>query len=130
MKRIDVAVGIIKKGNKIYISKRSEALHQGGKWEFPGGKQEPNEKIEQTLARELLEEVGIVITQQHHYMFIEHDYGDKNVALHIGLVEAFDGVARHQEGQQSLWVDISDLAQYDFPAANQPIVKQLIADYL
>ena len=51
MKIVDVAVGVIKRGDKIYISKRADGLHQGGKWEFPGGKREANETIEQALAR-------------------------------------------------------------------------------
>ena len=53
MKIIEVAVGVIKRDNKIYISKRADDLHQGGKWEFPGGKCETDETIEQALAREL-----------------------------------------------------------------------------
>ncbi|MFQ3189176.1 MAG: 8-oxo-dGTP diphosphatase [Paraglaciecola sp.] len=125
MKIVDVAVGVIKQGNKIYISKRADDLHQGGKWEFPGGKRERNESIEQALIRELLEEIGIHVTKQSKFMLIEHDYGDKKVRLDVRLVEGFDGEASHQEGQQSRWVDIDDLSQFTFPAANTVIIDKL-----
>jgi 8-oxo-dGTP diphosphatase len=126
MKIIEVAVGVIKQGNKIYISKRADDLHQGGKWEFPGGKREANETIVQTLTRELSEEIGIQVTQQSPFLLIEHDYGDKKVRLDVRLVEDFEGEASHQEGQQSQWVDISALNQFNFPAANKVIIDKLL----
>jgi 8-oxo-dGTP diphosphatase len=126
MKIVEVAVGVIRKDNKIYISKRADDLHQGGKWEFPGGKREANETIEQTLVRELSEEIGIQVTKQSHFMLIEHDYGDKKVRLDVRLVEDFEGEASHQEGQQSQWVDISDLKQFAFPDANRGIIDKLL----
>ena len=125
MKVVEVAVGVIKAGNKIYISKRADDLHQGGKWEFPGGKREANETIEQALVRELSEEIGIQVTKQSHFMLIEHDYGDKKVRLDVRLVEGFEGEANHQEGQQSQWVDISDLSYFTFPVANKVIIDKL-----
>lgn len=129
MKIIEVAVGVIKKGNEIYISKRADDLHQGGKWEFPGGKRESNETIEQALVRELYEEVGIQVTQQSPFMLIEHDYGDKKVCLDVRLVEGFEGKASHQEGQQSQWVKIADLSQFTFPEANKVIIDKLVNLY-
>ena len=130
MKIVEVAVGVIKQGNKIYISKRADDLHQGGKWEFPGGKREANESIEQALCRELSEEIGIQVTQQSPFMLIEHDYGDKKVRLDVRLVETFDGHASHQEGQQSQWVDIGQLNQFTFPEANKVIIDKLITFFV
>ena len=126
MKIVEVAVGVIKRDNKIYISKRADDLHQGGKWEFPGGKREDHETIEQTLTRELSEEIGIQVTQQSPFMLIEHDYGDKIVRLDVRLVENFEGVPRHLEGQKSQWVDINDLSQFTFPDANKVIIDKLM----
>jgi 8-oxo-dGTP diphosphatase len=126
MKIVEVAVGVIKRNNKIYISKRADDLHQGGKWEFPGGKREVNETIEQTLTRELLEEIGIQVTKQSLFMLIEHDYGDKKVRLDVRLVENFEGVPSHLEGQKSQWVDINDLSQFTFPDANKVIIDKLM----
>jgi 8-oxo-dGTP diphosphatase len=59
-------------------------------------------------------------------MLIEHDYGDKKVRLDVRLVEDFEGEASHQEGQQSQWVDISDLKQFAFPDANRGIIDKLL----
>lgn len=126
MKIVEVAVGVIKSANKIYISKRADNLHQGGKWEFPGGKREANETIEQALARELSEEIGIQVTKQSPFMLIEHDYGDKKVRLDVRLVEGFEGEASHQEGQQSQWVEIKELRQFTFPDANKVIIDKLV----
>ncbi|MCF2948590.1 8-oxo-dGTP diphosphatase MutT [Paraglaciecola aquimarina] len=125
MKVVDVAVGVIKQGNRIYISKRADDLHQGGKWEFPGGKREPNESIDQALSRELQEEIGIQVKSQTELTLIEHDYGDKKVRLHVRLVDEFSGEAQQQEGQQAKWVAIADLNQYQFPAANVAIIELL-----
>ena len=125
MKIVEVAVGVIKRNNRIFISKRADELHQGGLWEFPGGKREQNESLEQALARELHEEVGIDVIEQNEFLLIEHDYGDKKVRLDVRLVERFSGEPCHQENQTSQWVDIADLANFSFPAANRVIVEKL-----
>lgn len=125
MKIVEVAVGVIKRNKRIFISKRADDLHQGGLWEFPGGKREPGESLEQALARELHEEVGIEVTGQSEFLLIEHDYGDKKVRLDVRLVEGFKGEPKHQENQTSQWVDIADLANFNFPAANKVIVDKL-----
>ena len=74
MKIVDVAVGVIKHHDMIYISKRADTLHQGGLWEFPGGKKEAAETIAQTLSRELLEEVNIEELSQY-------DFPQANIAI-------------------------------------------------
>lgn len=125
MKVVEVAVGVIKRGTQVYISKRADALHQGGKWEFPGGKRETGESMEQALARELAEEVGIQVTQQQPLLVIEHDYGDKQVKLDVRVVEHFTGEPEQQEGQIGRWVEISELSHYPFPEANQAIIQAL-----
>ena len=125
MKHVDVAVGVIKQGSQIFISKRSDELHQGGLWEFPGGKKEADESIESALKRELHEELGIQVLAQSPFMVIEHDYGDKLVRLNIRLVELFEGSPHGKEGQLTQWVAISELHKLAFPAANKAIVAKL-----
>ncbi len=125
MKIVEVAVGVIKQGQQIYISRRAQSLHQGGKWEFPGGKREEHETIEQALVRELQEEIGIKVLAQQPLMIIEHDYGDKRVRLDVRIVEVFEGKPNHQEGQESCWVNIANLNEFEFPAANKEIVERL-----
>jgi 8-oxo-dGTP diphosphatase len=127
-KRINVAVGvIINKQKQVLLAKRHDHLHQGGKWEFPGGKVEQNESVTEALIRELKEEVDLDINQTTELMDISHDYPDKHVRLDIHLVTDFTGNAVGVEGQQVKWVDINDLKDYQFPEANKPIIDKLLA---
>lgn len=129
IKIVNVAVGVIKKNNAIFICKRADEQHQGGLWEFPGGKVEAGESVFAALKRELIEEVGITIHSSSQLMVIEHDYGDKCVKLDIHVVSNFSGEARGAEGQPSEWVAINELSNYDFPAANADIIEKIQARY-
>ena len=125
-KKVLVAVGVIENAQgEIFICRRGASQHQAHKWEFPGGKVETGETIAQALARELAEEVGIAVLACEPFMHIEHDYGDKCVTLAIRKVTAFSGEPRGLEGQESRWVAIAELGDYDFPDANSPIVAKL-----
>ena len=126
-KYIHVAVGVIKRDDKIFVAKRHNAQHQGGKWEFPGGKIEQDETVTQALIRELKEEVGINVQSSQPFLEIKHDYPDKSVHLDIHLVEDFSGEPAHLEGQTTLWLSINELNGYDFPQANQVIIEKLMA---
>ncbi len=125
VKTVEVAVGVIVRNQEIFITKRADDLHQGGKWEFPGGKKEQNESMQQALSRELQEEVGIQVLEQRPLMVIEHDYGDKQVVLDVRVVDAFKGEPRGMEGQQGKWVRLQDLNDYTFPSANVAIIEKL-----
>lgn len=127
-KRIHVAVGIILNANgQILLAKRPEHLHQGGKWEFPGGKVEQNETVTEALIRELKEEVALNVHSSEPFMALSYDYPDKQVLLDIHTVSDFTGEAQGLEGQQIVWVDKHDLTHYDFPDANKPILTKLLA---
>ena len=130
-----VAAIIVGPDQQIFISRRGDHLHQGGLWEFPGGKVELGESPQVALARELFEEVDIHITSSQPYMQVEHDYVDKKVLLDIWQVDAFSGHARSKEGQQCRWLSLEQLlmsvtrpAEADdlcFPTGNQPILQRL-----
>uniref|UniRef100_Q0HQL4 8-oxo-dGTP diphosphatase n=1 Tax=Shewanella sp. (strain MR-7) TaxID=60481 RepID=Q0HQL4_SHESR len=126
-KRIHVAVGIILNPNgQILLAKRPEHLHQGGKWEFPGGKVEQGETVTQALIRELKEEVALIVSASEPFMALSYDYPDKQVLLDIHTVSEFTGEAQGLEGQQIAWVNKHELSQYDFPDANKPILTKLL----
>jgi len=126
MGRVHVAVGVVLNGQgRVLISKRHADSHQGGLWEFPGGKVEPGETVELALARELHEELGIDIGPVRPLMSIHHDYDDKSVHLDVWVVEEFSGRAIAREGQPLCWVALDELSGYAFPAANVPIIERL-----
>jgi 8-oxo-dGTP diphosphatase len=123
IKRLQVAVGVVKNTEgHILISLRDESLHQGGLWEFPGGKIESEESAEQALARELKEELAITVIAATPLITVKHQYPDLAVQLHVFLVEHFSGDAKSCAGQPCKWVNPAELANHTFPAANQPII--------
>ena len=133
MKRVHVAAAVIRGSDgRILIARRADSQHQGGLWEFPGGKVEAGEAVEIALARELHEELGIVVTQARPLIKVCHDYVDKQVLLDVWEVDGFTGEPHGAEGQPLAWVSARELPQYDFPEANRPIVAaaRLPADYL
>ncbi len=121
---LHVAVGVIRDADgNILITRRAKHAHQGGLWEFPGGKIELGESVQDALRRELREEIGISIEAATPLIKIRHDYGDRHVLLDVWNVTAFSGVARACEGQAMHWVAPERLNSFSFPAANLPIIK-------
>jgi 8-oxo-dGTP diphosphatase len=124
MQALHVAVGVILDADKrILISRRADEAHQGGLWEFPGGKVEATESVEVALARELFEELGIQIEDICPLVRVEHDYSDKSVVLDVWVVPAFTGIPTGREGQPLAWATLQDLERYSFPDANAPIIE-------
>lgn len=123
MKRIHVAAAVIQaEDGRILIARRPQDKHQGGLWEFPGGKVEDGEDVRLALARELEEELGIRPTEARPLIQVRHDYEDKRVLLDVWKVTAFSGEPHGVEGQPLAWVRPRELDDYEFPAANLPIV--------
>lgn len=121
--RIHVVAAVIEnQQGQVFIAKRPDHAHQGGLWEFPGGKVELDESAKHALKRELFEEIGIHIQKYEPLIQISHDYPDKSVLLDVWRVTHFDGIAHGKEGQQTCWINKSKLSQFDFPAANKPII--------
>ena len=130
---VHVAVAVIvNTNNEVCISLRHKDSHQGGLWEFPGGKVEQGETIKQALAREIREELNIEIKQSRPLITINHSYDDKAVCLHVCKVISYQGEVTGLEGQQVKWLPVSLLSAADFPAANLPVIKavQLPGRYL
>ncbi|MCG8413315.1 MAG: Nudix family hydrolase [Pseudomonadales bacterium] len=123
---VHVAVGVILNTNdEVLIALRHPDSHQGGLWEFPGGKLEPGEDITTALARELREELNLSLQKAFPLVKITHEYPDKSVLLDVWTVTEWTGEAVGQEGQEVQWVPLGELHNLEFPAANQPIVKAL-----
>ena len=124
---IEVAVGIVyDTQGRIYITRRAANVHQGGLWEFPGGKREYGESPQQALFRELKEELGIEVHRAQALIQVRHTYPDCDVLLDVWKVWDYDGEPQGMEGQSGCWVEPSSLADYTFPPADIPIVNALL----
>jgi len=123
---VHVAVAIILNQNQeVLISLRAKDSHQGGLWEFPGGKLENNESAYDALKREIFEELGISILKASPFKKIKFDYTDKQVLLDVWIIDSYTGEPRGSEGQQIKWQSIYDLRLKCFPAANRSIINSL-----
>lgn len=131
MKRVHIVAGIIfnQDQSQVFITKRPDDKHKGGFWEFPGGKVEVNESIEQAMIRELDEEIGIQVTQQSLFEHLEYDYPDKSLTFDFISVHQFEGNPYGREGQKGTWVKIADLPNYTFPEANVPILNRVVEEF-
>jgi 8-oxo-dGTP diphosphatase len=123
---IHVAVGALQAGDgRILVSKRPDGAHQGGLWEFPGGKLEAGESVSDALARELYEELGVRLRHSQPLIRLRHDYGDRRVLLDVHRVLAFTGEAQGCEGQPLRWLHPAAMQAAEFPAADRPIINAL-----
>ncbi|PXX90137.1 DNA mismatch repair protein MutT [Marinobacter vulgaris] len=127
VREIHVAVGVIFRQGQVLIARRPDHVHQGGLLEFPGGKVETGESVQQALVREIREETGLRIAPDALEPVIEirHDYGDKRVFLDVWAASSAQGSPEGREGQEISWLNVCDLADADFPAANRPIIRAL-----
>ncbi len=120
-----VAVGILADGSKVFITRRFPDSHQGGKWEFPGGKIEPGEDTLSALKRELTEELGIVVLGATPYMQVPHAYRDRDVLLDVWRITDYQGTPHGREGQEGQWIACAELPRFEFPEADAPILRRL-----
>lgn len=121
---VHVVVGVVYDSiGRVLIARRGDHQHQGGLWEFPGGKVEPGESPLMALTRELKEEIGINVLAAKALTKIEFHYPDKSILLDVHSVRSFTGQAYGREGQPISWVAPERLRDYSFPAANALILN-------
>lgn len=127
VKRVHVAAAVIEDAaGNIFLAKRPDDKHQGGLWEFPGGKVEAGETAVDALKRELHEEIGIEVLACEPFIQIPYHYPDKSILLDVYHVTSFRGEAWGKEGQKVEWVAKDQLERYPFPAANKPILNAVL----
>lgn len=123
---VQVAVAvIISPAKQVLIARRPAHVHQGGFWEFPGGKVEPGESVYTALQREIREELHIDIYSAQPLIKILHHYKDKSVLLNVWQIFAYQGNPQGAEGQLLKWQSIDELDPMLFPAANRRIISAL-----
>lgn len=124
--RLDVVAAIIRDDlGRVLLARRPEHKHQGGRWEFPGGKVEAGEALQHALQRELDEELGVVARASRPFMTVDHHYPDLHVRLHFRDVTDWHGEPHGREGQPVSWFAGAELDALEFPAANRPVVTAL-----
>ena len=123
---IQVAVGIITNGaDEVLLTQRPSDVHQGGLWEFPGGKVESGESVQAALARELSEELDVIVDKSRPFMKLNYDYPDRSVTLNVWMVTKWHGMPYSREGQPVVWVSIKRLYEFAFPPPDVMIIKAL-----
>ncbi len=120
-----VAAALADERGRILLTRRPDHVHQGGLWEFPGGKLEPGESPETALARELQEELGVDPVATEPMIRVRHDYGDRRVLLDVRRVLRYSGAPHGREGQPLRWVHPESMRARELPAADWPIVLAL-----
>ena len=124
---MDIAIAIIlhPTDGTVLIAQRKDDAHQGGRWEFPGGKCETGEAPADCAVRETREETGLDVGVLEAWPVITHEYPDRTVTLHPFLCWARTADACPLESRQTVWVLVSDLGDYAFPEANAPLLAHL-----
>ncbi len=126
---VEVAVGILQRDGDatVLLAQRPEGKPYSGWWEFPGGKVEAGESVEQALDRELHEELGIRITASSAFDLIEFSYPHARVRLHFRLVTGWLGEPRAREGQALAWQQPAAIAVSPLLPASLPVIERLAA---
>jgi 8-oxo-dGTP diphosphatase len=109
-------------GGEILVARRFDHAHQGGLWEFPGGKLEPGESPRAGLVRELEEELGIRVRATRPLIRVRHDYPERDVLLDVWRVSDWQGEVRGREGQELRWTPAEALTELEMPAADVAVV--------
>ena len=125
MKKVNVSAAVIVKDNKYFIAKRNKDKHLGGYFEFPGGKQNDNETLEQTVIREIKEELNVDITVDRK-LGDEHYSDEKiNVHLHYFFCTIIKGDIVLKEHEEAAWVSKEEFNKYKFAEGDKDIISLL-----
>lgn len=125
MKVVEVAAGLVYREGRYLIARRKADVHLAGFWEFPGGKREPGETFEECLERELFEELNIRIGAPVPFQIVRHQYPEKIVELHFFRCGIESGQAAAVDCAEIRWVWPHELADFDFPPADRPVIEAL-----
>jgi 8-oxo-dGTP diphosphatase len=123
------ACALLDADTRVLIAQRPSGRPMAGLWEFPGGKVEAGERPEQTLIRELREEVGIVVSEAclAPLTFSSHAYPDFHLLMPLYVCRRWDGTVTALEGQNLAWVRPNRLRDYPMPPADEPLISHLTA---
>ncbi len=123
------ACALVDADGRVLIAQRPADKTMAGLWEFPGGKIDDGERPEQTLIRELKEELGIAVSEDclAPLTFASHGYPDFHLLMPLYVCRRWQGTVTAREGQLLAWVKPNRLRDYEMPPADVPLVSHLIA---
>jgi 8-oxo-dGTP diphosphatase len=121
------ACALIDSDGRVLIAQRPEGKSMAGLWEFPGGKVEAGERPEESLIRELKEELGIVVKEDclAPLTFASHRYPDFHLLMPLYVCRRWEGFMQAKEGQTLKWVRPTNLRDYPMPPADEPLISHL-----
>ena len=124
-----VACALIDPDGRVLIAERPPGRSMAGLWEFPGGKVEAGERPEETLIRELREELGIAVKEAclAPLTFASHSYPDFHLLMPLYVCRRWEGTVTAQEGQRLRWVKPNQLREFPMPPADEPLISHLTA---
>lgn len=122
-----VACALVDADKRVLIAQRPPGKTLAGLWEFPGGKLEPGERPEQSLIRELNEELGITVAEPclAPLTFASHTYESFHLLMPLYICRRYEGIAHGREGQAVKWVRSKALRDYPMPPADEPLIPFL-----
>jgi 8-oxo-dGTP diphosphatase len=123
-----VACALVDTDGRVLLAERPAGRSMAGLWEFPGGKLEAGERPEETLIRELMEELGIVVREAclAPLTFASHAYADFHLLMPLYVCRRWEGMVTAREGQRLAWVRPNRLRDYPMPPADEPLVAHLM----
>ena len=123
------ACALVDADGRVLLAQRPEGKPMAGLWEFPGGKVEDGETPEQSLIRELQEELGIVVKEDclAPLTFASHAYPEFHLLMPLYVCRRWEGQVGATEGQKLVWVRPNRLRDYDMPPADVPLISHLMA---
>ena len=122
------AAALVRSDGRLLLAQRPKGKAMAGLWEFPGGKVEAGESPQGALARELTEELGVVVAEadMQAFSFASHAYDKFHLLMPVFLIRSWEGEVTSQEGQQLAWVSAGEIRSYPAPAADVPLFEQFI----
>lgn len=124
-RRVDVGCALILKAGQLLISQRKPGSNFAGYWEFPGGKREPGESLEDCLVREVLEELGVFIRPRKKIRQDEHVLPDRVLDLHFYVCDWVSGSPSRRDCHDFRWTAPEELRRYRFPPADRALIHAL-----
>lgn len=123
-----VACALVDQDGRVLLAQRPQGKSMAGMWEFPGGKVEKGETPEQTLIRELNEELEIDVIEAclAPLTFASYNYSEFHLLMPLYVCRKWDGSVRAVEGQELAWVRPNRMRSYPMPPADEPLVSHLI----